>query len=255
MQDYTSCNNGDNNYICTFKRLKIMEYNSNTEKLVMPEYGRHIQNMINHATQLQDKEERNRCARTIINVMAKMTSHLSEAEDFKQKLWDHLYIMSDYKLDVDFPAGFEKPQPSRLYSRPEKIEYQNNRIRFKHYGYNVEKLIAKASVTEDPIARKNMIETIANFMKKMLISINKDFATDDRLFNDVRILSAGNLQIDEDIRTAEYAEPTKSPNGGFHKRTVLTFNSGTPNKKNNKRNNNNNSNNNKRNFNNKRNKR
>ena len=184
-----------------------MEYNSTREKLIMPEYGRHIQNMINHAITIKDRAERNRCAHSIVNIMANMASSQRETQDFWQKLWDHLVIMSNFKLDIDSP--FEKPQPNRLMNRPEKMPYQNHRIRLRHYGKHVEKFIDLAVATQDTTKRKVIIRDIANFMKKTLITLNKDFATDARLFNDMKMLSGGRLIIDDDIKTSNYSDPDK----------------------------------------------
>lgn len=192
------------------QKTDYMEYNSTREKLVMPEYGRHIQNMINHAITIEDREERNRCARTIINIMANMAVSQRETQDFWQKLWDHLAIMSNFKLDIDSP--YEMPEPNRLHNRPEKIPYQNNRVRLRHYGKYVENFIEEAVHTGDPAQRRNVVQDIANFMKKTLISLNKDFATDERLFNDMKMLSNGRLQVDDDLRTSYYTDPDKYVN-------------------------------------------
>lgn len=181
-----------------------MDYNSTREKLIMPEYGRNIQRMIHHATQIADRDERNRCAKSIIKTMLTLFPNIKEEEDFEQKLWDHLAIMSDYKLDIDSPY----PTPARddVERHPAKLPYDNHNIRLKHYGHIVEDLIEKAKKVEDPAQQKALVESIANFMKKSLIALNKDFATDERLFNDIRMLSNYELEIDESARTANIRE-------------------------------------------------
>ncbi len=225
-----------------------MEYNSTREKLVMPEYGRHIQNMINHAMTIEDREERNKCARTIINIMANMASSQRETQDFWQKLWDHLAIMSNFKLDIDAP--YEMPQANRLHNRPERIPYQNNQIRLRHYGKYVEKFIDEAVATAEPEKRRQVVQDIANFMKKTLISLNKDFATDERLFNDMKMLSNDRLHVDEDVHTSHYTDPDKYADGqqsNFNNRRQTNNNNNNNNKKKNNARNNTRNNNNKRN--------
>ena len=116
-----------------------MKYNTEEKKLVMPEYGRNIQNMVDYCITIQDREERKRCADTIINIMGNMFPHLRDVNDFKHILWDHLAIMADFKLDIDYPYEIVKKED--LYSRPPRIPYNNSRIRYRHYGKTLEKMI------------------------------------------------------------------------------------------------------------------
>lgn len=181
-----------------------MDYNSTREKLIMPEYGRNIQKMIHHAVSIKDRDERNKCAAAIIKVMITLFPNVKKEEDFEQKLWDHLAIMSDYKLDIDSP--YPTPQREQIEQHPQKLPYDNHNIKLKHYGHIVETMIEKAKHIDDPGEQKAFIESIANFMKKSLIALNKDFATDERLFNDIRMLSGNELEIDATAHTAEIHE-------------------------------------------------
>lgn len=183
-----------------------MDYNSTRERLVLPEYGRHIQNMVKHALTIENRDERNRCAKTIISLMGNMFPHLRDVNDFKHKLWDHLAIMSDFKLDIDYP--YELPQRSILeHHEVERVPYKDTRMHFKHYGAIVEVLIAKAIAMEDPKMRNDLITMIANHMKKSIMIQNKDLATDDRIFNDIKIMSDGKLIVDSScVKTAFYNE-------------------------------------------------
>lgn len=124
-----------------------MDYNSTRQRLVLPEYGRHIQNMVMHAVSIEDRAERTKCANTIIAIMGNLFPHLRDVSDFKHKLWDHLAIMSDFKLDIDYP--YELPEPAILYRKPDKMPYNNDKMRFMHYGRIVEQLIEKAIALED----------------------------------------------------------------------------------------------------------
>lgn len=181
-----------------------MDYNSNRTTLAMPEYGRHIQKMIDHAVTIEDREERTRCAKTIIGIMGNMFPHLRDVNDFKHKLWDHLAIMSDFKLDIDYP--YDLPEPESLYAKPEKVPYKNSRISYMHYGELIQEMISKAIEMEDEDQKKQLILLIAGHMKKSLSYWNKDSVTDDRIFNDLSKLSKGQLTVSEDTKLPEIRE-------------------------------------------------
>ncbi len=181
-----------------------MDYNSNRKKLLLPEYGRHIQKMVDYCVTITDKEERTRCAHSIIGNMGNMFPHLRDVQDFKHKLWDHLAIMSDFKLDIETP--FELPTVASLHERPKKVPYQNENIRYKHYGRTIEQMIEKAVEMEEGAHKSHLIMLIANNMKKSLLLWNKDFPGDERVFDDMRKLSGGRLQISDDIKIPEQRE-------------------------------------------------
>ncbi|WP_066632841.1 DUF4290 domain-containing protein [Labilibacter marinus] len=181
-----------------------MEYNSNRKKLLLPEYGRHIQKMVDHCVSIEDMDERTKCAHSIIGNMGNMFPHLRDVNDFKHKLWDHLAIMSDFKLGIETP--FELPEKETLYERPKKMPYNNQRIKYKHYGRTIEQMIDKATEMEDGEHKKHLIMLIANNMKKSLITWNKDFPGDERVFNDIKAMSGGALEIPDDIKIPEQRE-------------------------------------------------
>ncbi len=166
------------------------DYNTKREQMAIPEYGRNIHKMIKHACTIEDREERNKAARTIIAIMANLNPHL---RDHKQKLWDHLAIISDFKLDVDSP--FEKPSPKVLKEKPNKVKYNITPIRYKHYGRVIENMIKTAIEMEEGEKKEAFIELIANHMKKCYLSWNKPQVTDEVIFNDLREMSDGKLNI------------------------------------------------------------
>ncbi len=181
-----------------------MDYNSNRKKLVLPEYGRHIQKMVNHALTIEDREERKKSAQTIISIMGNMFPHLRDVSDFKHKLWDHLAIMSDFKLDIDFP--YEIPSRENLYIKPDKIPYRDNKIRFRHYGGLVDELIKKAIELTDEAEKKQLTLLIAAHMKKSLYHWNRDSVTDERIFSDIKKMSLGKLMVEEGVVIPEYRD-------------------------------------------------
>src|SRR5580658_7519003 len=140
-----------------------MEYNSSREKLVLKEYGRHVQLIVEACTREKDRDKRNAFARELIELMGQLNPHLRNVEDFRHKLWDHLFIMSDFKLDVDSPYPIKKRE--EIEKRPERLPYPQSKIKYKHYGKNVEALVAKAITTEDPEKKAGFTQCIGNFMK------------------------------------------------------------------------------------------
>lgn len=179
-----------------------MEYNTQQKKLPLPEYGRSVQNMVDHAMTIEDRAERQRCANTIINIMGNMFPHLRDVPDFKHKLWDHLAIMSDFKLEIDYP--YEIVEKENLYTKPEPLSYPKINIRYRHYGRTLEKLIAKAAEYTDGEEKKQLIGLIANHMKKSFMAWNKDIVDDRKIFDDLKEYSKGMIELkEEDIRLME----------------------------------------------------
>ncbi len=177
-----------------------MDYNSDRSKLPLPEYGRNLQNMVNHIMTIEDRNERNRAARTIIDIMGNMYPYLRDINDFKHKLWDHLAIMTEFKLDIDYP--YAPPEPEFFNTPPRKIPYSLNTIKYRHYGKTIEYLLEKAAVYEDENERKLLIKLIANHMKKSYIMWNKDSVTDEKILLDIEELSKGKIRC-TDIQLAE----------------------------------------------------
>jgi hypothetical protein len=173
-----------------------LDYNTQLKRLNLPEYGRNIQRMVDYALTLQDPEERKRCAQTIISIMGNLFPHLRDVPDFKHKLWDHLAIMSDFKLDIEYP--YELIQKENLNTRPERVPYSNGKIGIKHYGHYLEELIAKAVEMEDGAERTRLVQLIANHMKKSIISWNRESVDDQKIYDDLRILSENRIDVNEE---------------------------------------------------------
>lgn len=172
-----------------------MKYNTQQQKLPMPEYGRGIQNMVDHALTIEDREERQRCANTIVKIMGNMFPLMRELPDFKRKLWDHLAIMSDFKLDIDYP--YEVVKPETLLISPERIPYSLGRIRYRHYGYVLEQLIKKAADYPEGEEKKQLLHLIAVLMRKNYITWNKDSVELQKIISDLQEYSEGKICLSE----------------------------------------------------------
>jgi len=180
-----------------------LEYNTEREHLIIPEYGRHLQKMINYATSRETKEERNKVAKAIISVMGNLQPHLRDVPDFQHKLWDQLFIMSDFKLDADSP--YEKPSKEVLQARPEPLKYPQNHPKYRFYGNNIKTMIDVANTWEEGELKEALVYTIANHMKKCFLNWNKDTVEDDVIFNHLYELSNGKINLknnEEDLTDA-----------------------------------------------------
>lgn len=170
-----------------------LEYNTEREHLIIPEYGRHMQKMINHAKTLETKEERNKVAKGIIAVMGNMQPHLRDVADFQHKLWDQLFIMSNFELDADSP--YEIPTKEIYEERPEVLEYPQNFPKYRFYGNNIKTMIDVANTWEDGDLKEALTYTIANHMKKCFLNWNKDTVEDAVIFDHLFELSGGKLNL------------------------------------------------------------
>jgi len=170
-----------------------LEYNTEREHLIIPEYGRHLQKMINHAVAQEPKEERNRLAKAIISVMGNMQPHLRDVPDFQHKLWDQLFIMSDLKLDAESP--FDKPTEEQLNLRPEPLNYPQNFPKYRFYGNNIKTMIDVANTWEAGEMKDALQYTIANHMKKSFLNWNKDTVEDGVIFGHLFELSNGKIDL------------------------------------------------------------
>lgn len=198
-----------------------MKYNTEEKRLAMPEYGRNIQNMVDYCVAIADREERKRCANTIINIMGNMFPHLRDVNDFKHILWDHLAIMADFKLDIDYP--YEIIRKEDLYARPPRIPYSTGRIRYRHYGKTLELMIQKAVEMEPGVERDQLVRMIANQMKKSFLTWNKESVDDQKIYQDLAELSKGQIVVDEaTCRLADsrelLARANNTPNANSNKK-------------------------------------
>jgi len=173
-----------------------MEYNTERSKLIIAEYGRNIQKMIEYTVTIEDREKRNKSAKAIVNIMAQMNPQVRENEDYLHKLWDHLYYISDFKLDVDSP--YPPPSKDTFQRKPDKIPYSDNKITFRHYGKYVEKIIDKVSEMEDGEKKNSLIHIIANHLKKSYLNWNPDSVNDETIFKHLEELSGGRLKITDE---------------------------------------------------------
>ncbi|NRA13442.1 MAG: DUF4290 domain-containing protein [Crocinitomicaceae bacterium] len=171
-----------------------MEYNTSRGKMLLPEYGRNVQNMIMHAHEIEDREERNRAAQAIIVVMGQLNPHLRDVDDYRHKLWTHLFIMSDFRLDVDSP--YEKPEREVLAERPDIMSYPKGKIRFGHYGQYTQKILELSKGMEDVGERKYMTNSMGNFMKKQYLVHNNTAVENQVIADQLNELSQSELTIE-----------------------------------------------------------
>lgn len=170
-----------------------IEYNTEREHLIIPEYGRHVQKMVNFAKSRETKEERNKVSKAIIAVMGNLQPHLRDVPDFQHKLWDQLFIMANFELDVDSP--YEKPLKEVLEERPETLEYPQNFPKYRFYGNNIKTMIDVAVSWEEGDLKEALLYTIANHMKKCFLNWNKDTVEDYVIFNHLFELSNGAIDL------------------------------------------------------------
>ncbi len=175
-----------------------LEYNTERTKLIIPEYGRHIHKMIDHALSCENKNERNKIAKAIIGVMGNLNPHLRDVPDFQHKLWDQLFIMSDFTLNVDSP--YPKPIKEVFSQRPDKLNYPQNFPKYRFYGNNIKRMIDVAIGWENDDMKKQLVYVIANHMKKCFLNWNKDTVEDDVILSHLDELSKGKLKLDPSLK-------------------------------------------------------
>jgi len=171
-----------------------MEYNTTRGRLILPEYGRNVQNMISHAMEIVDKKERNRASLAIIEVMGQLNPHLRDVDDYRHKLWTHLFVMSDFKLDVDSP--YEIPLPEALMEKPQIMGYPKGQIRFGHYGKYAQQILGGAKAMEDSKEKEYLKISMANFMKKLYLAHNNDAVENNVIADHLKDLSNGELILE-----------------------------------------------------------
>ena len=171
-----------------------LEYNTERTKLIIPEYGRHLHKMIDQALACEDKVERNKIAKAIIGVMGNLNPHLRDVPDFQHKLWDQLFIMSDFELDVDSP--YPLPSKEVFSQKPSKLNYPQNFPKYRFYGNNIKRMIDVAVGWEEGDMKKQLVYVIANHMKKCFLNWNKDTVEDGVIYGHLLELSDGKLVLD-----------------------------------------------------------
>ncbi len=180
-----------------------LEYNTEREHLIIPEYGRHLQKMVNQLKAIEDRDERNKVAKSIIAVMGNLQPHLRDVPDFQHKLWDQLFIVAKFELDVDSP--YDTPSKEKLEERPEPLEYPQNHPKYRFYGNNIKRMIDVAVKWDKGDMREALEFTIANHMKKCFLNWNRDTVDDEVIFKHLYELSGGQINMakkEEDLKDA-----------------------------------------------------
>jgi hypothetical protein len=219
--------------------VQYLEYNAERPQLIIPEYGRHLQKLIDQAVAVEDRDERNKFARYIIQVMGSLNPHLRDVPDFQHKLWDQIFIMSNFKLEVDSPY----PIPSRevLQLRPDPLDYPQKSPKYRFYGNNIKYMIDVANSWEDGELKGALIKVIANHMKKSYLSWNKDTVTDAVIFEHLYELSDGKINLtqstEELVNTTDLMRTNKKTSNkmmtGQSMKPMMKQNKNNNNKKNN----------------------
>lgn len=212
----------------------IFDYNTTRKKLILAEYGRNVQNMVQYICGLPTKNERNRYAQVVIDLMGFLNPHLRDVADFKHKLWDHLHIISDFKIDVDSP--YPKPSEDAIRFKPAPLAYPQQRIKYKHYGRMIELMMEKAKSVDDPERKQQMVKVIANTMKIAYVAWNKDTVADETIIKDLREMSNGELQLQENVNLNRVDVRQVTP-VNRQQRTNQNNNNNNKNRQNNNRNN------------------
>ena len=185
--------------------METLQYNTKRTQLVIPEYGRHVQLMINQIMETQNREERNKMAKAVIGIMGNMNPHLRDVPDFQHKLWDQLFIMSNFELDVDSP--YEKPQKEVLEQKPDRLTYPQRNPKYRFYGNNIKSMINVAVNWEDGDLKNALVYNIANHMKKCFLNWNKDTVQDEVILNHLVELSDNKLKVkEEDLPLTDASE-------------------------------------------------
>ena len=181
-----------------------MEYNTSLTKLIIPEYGRNVQKMVHSIIAIEDREKRNHQAKSIIEVMGNLNPHLRDVPDFKHKLWDHLFIMSDFHLDVDSP--YDRPSKESFEEKPEMLKYSDNNIKYRHYG-KILPLIIKRTIDIDEGEYKDfLVFTIANHMKKSYLTWNKANVEDEVILKHLSQMSDDKLSMKETFKLSSFSD-------------------------------------------------
>ena len=198
--------------------METLQYNTKRTQLIIPEYGRHVQLMINQILETKDREERNKMAKAVIGIMGNMNPHLRDVPDFQHKLWDQLFIMSNFELDVDSP--YEKPQKEVLQQKPDRLAYPQRNPKYRFYGNNIKSMINVAVNWEEGDLKNALVFNIANHMKKCFLNWNKDTVQDEVILNHLMELSDKKLNVrKEDLPLTDSSEFLKirSKNGNASK--------------------------------------
>ena len=176
-------------------------YNTERVRLYIPEYGRNVQKMVDYLKTIEDREKRNEQARAIIKVMEIINPAVHLQDNFEQKLWDHLHIISGFDLDVDSP--YPAPSPECLNDRPQPVLINKKPVKATHYGRNIESFIDLIAEKEDSDEKTAMIRTLAIYMRQQYLIWNKDTVSDETIFQDIEKLSDYRIRVPEGLQLAK----------------------------------------------------
>lgn len=186
-----------------------MDYNTQREKLLMPEYGRHVQDMVNYVKHIPSKDKRNEQIQAVVSVMGTLNPQLRDINDFKHKLWDHVQIIADFEIDIDSP--YPTPTKETLATKPDRIPLEKSPIKAAHYGRNIQNMIEVIAVREDDETKVHMLKTLASYMKQQYLIWNKDSVSEETIFKDIVKLSEGRIEIPQDLHIESHFE-NQQPN-------------------------------------------
>lgn len=219
--------NGQNDNGASPQNSIRLEYNTQREKLRMPEYGRNVQKMVDYVKTVPNKAKRDEQAEAVIKVMEILNTHVHSQENYEQKLWDHLYIISGFDLDVDSP--YPKPEEAQFSAPPAMIPLKRKPIKATHYGRNIESIIDLIADMEDGEDKTSMIRSLAVYMRQQYLIWNKDSVADETIFQDIEKLSDYRIKVPEDLKLSRVSQemsyarpglnPVKSRNGSRQKNT------------------------------------
>jgi hypothetical protein len=189
------------------------DYNTSRKRLILPEYGRNIHMMVDYIKTIEDRDERNRLAHSVVAVMGNLNPHLRDINDFKHKLWDHLALIAKFDLDIDYP--YDPPKPETFIEKPKKVEYGSHQIRYKHYGRSIELMVKATSELSEGEEKDKVINMIANHMKKAYLSWNRENVDNEVILKDLQEMAGGNI----DISKITLTETKELMNKGKRKRS------------------------------------
>jgi len=188
-----------------------MDYNTSLPRLIIPEYGRNVQKMVDHLMTIEDREHRNKQAQNLVEIIGNLNPQVRDVPDFKHKLWDHLFIMSDFKLDVDSP--YPKPSLETFREKPELLDYPEVSRKYRHYGNVVKKMVRYTAEQPAGEHREKLKQALANHMKKTYLIWNKDTVEDDVILKEMNDIAGGTLNLD-DMNLVEKQDLVRQHGGG-----------------------------------------
>jgi len=207
-----------------------MQYNTQKEPLKISEYGRNVQNMVNFIKEEQDKEKRSKMSSGLVQIMAQMNPKVKEQENYEQRLWNHLFVIAQFDLDIDAP--FPKPSKEQVSKKPDQLAYPKKNPKYKQYGNSTIDFIEKAKAMKDGPEKQAFVECIANLMKKAYLNWNRDSVNDNTIYDHLKELSGGELKVGEDFtlnHTSTFAK-TNNPNKNNYRKKKNNYGKGRSNK-------------------------